>query len=486
MALKPESEASAEPFDLDAEAFRRLGHAVVDAMADHWAAEPVDPVLPTIDGAGSRALVDEPLPRISTPASEVLAQAAQVLKVCSRKNGHPRFFGYVCASADPVGVLADALASTANQNLTAWRSSPAATEMERLVVRWLDEGLGFDGAGHGVLLSGGTAANVHGITCALARARERADGKDSGSRDLVLYTSTEAHLSIPQAGRAFGLTPSRIRRLPVDGARRLDVEALDRAITGDLEAGLFPACVVASAGTANTGAVDPLLEIAELCRRHDLWFHIDGAYGAPAALAASGAEMREAFGRADSLSVDPHKWLFAPFDVGCSLVRDPRDSHRAFARSSEYIAVDGQGDIESFAFFDHSPELSRRFRALKVWAILKTRGVDGLGREIERQIELRRRLDHRIAAEDELEPLGSGLSISCFRYRPPSLDDEDTLRHLNQGILRRLVDSGTAFMSPTTLEGRFSLRICIVNFRTQEADLDRLLGDVLRLGRRSA
>ena len=466
---------------MDPETFRELGYRMVDAMTEHLSAESQDPVLPAITGEQARKLFDRPAPLKGRPEAEVLGEAVSMLRTLSRRNGHPRFFGYVCASADPAGILADFVASASNQILTAWRSAPGAVEMERQVVRWLDELLGFQGQGHGLLVSGGSAANAHGLACAVAAARET-----SPDRDLTLYLSQEAHLSLHQAAKSLGIADHHLRRLPVDSDRRMVVPDLERALAEDLEQGLQPACVCASAGTANTGAIDPLEAISDVCRRFHVWLHIDGAYGAPAALTDSHAHLKAGFARADSLSVDPHKWFFAPFDVGCSLIRDPQASHRAFSRSSEYIRVENQDESERFAFFDHGPELSRRFRALKVWAILNVHGAEGLGREIQRQIHLRRYLDHRIAETPELEALGSDLSISCFRYRATSGDlSEGELNALNRQILETLVAEGRFLLSPTTLDGKYSLRICIVNFRTRKSDMDLLVEEVLRLGRGS-
>ncbi len=473
-----DSETADIDFEMDPEKFRELGYRLVDAMTEHLRAESRNPVLSPVSGEQSRKAFDQPAPQSGRSADEVFDEAIAALGSFSRRNGHPRFFGYVCASADPVGILADFVASASNQILTAWRSAPGAVEMERQVVRWLDELLGFQGQGHGLLVSGGSAANAHGLACAVAAAREAAP-----DRELTLYLSQEAHLSLHQAAKSLGIADHRLRRLPVDPDRRLVVADLERALTDDLAQGLRPACVCASAGTANTGAVDPLEAIAGVCRRFKVWFHIDGAYGAPAALTESHGHLKRGFARADSLSVDPHKWLFAPFDVGCSLVRDPQASHRAFSRSSEYIRVENQNENEQFAFFDHGPELSRRFRALKVWAILNVHGAQGLGKEIQRQIDLRRYLDQRIAETPELEALGSDLSISCFRYRPTAEPNDEMLNPLNRHILETLVTEGSFLLSPTTLDGKYSLRICIVNFRTQRSDMDLLVEEVLRLGR---
>ncbi len=472
--------------DLSPDEFRRLGVQLVDAMADLLDREGQDPVLPTVSGEEVRALFEDPIPRQGTPFEELLAGTVETLSRYGRKNGHPRFFGYVSSSADPLGVLADALASMLNQNVTAWRSEPAAAAMERQVVRWMAELTGFGGDGHGLLTSGGSTANAIAIGSAVAQAQKRAGLGPEERQGLTIYLSRDAHLSMPKAARALGIPPANIRLLEIDEKRRLRLPALRDQLRSDLAAGLLPACVCASAGTANIGAIDPLEQVADLCAEHELWFHIDGAYGAPAVLTQDYGWMANAFARADSLSLDPHKWLFAPLDVGCALLRDAEASELAFAQQSEYTAVFQTDPYESFAFFDHGPELSRRFRALKVWMILKARGTEGLAAAIAENIALRRHLDDTIARHSQLEALGSDLSISCFRFLPDREASEETLNALNRFILETLVQEGRLFMSPTTLDGRYSLRICIVNFRTTREDIDFLLNEILRLGLRRA
>lgn len=462
---------------LSPEAFRELGHRVVDMMADWLDREQRDPVLEPVDGTTLEALIQEPLPRTGTPPEEVLALFEQNIARFARANGHPGFLAYVSASADPVGILADALASTLNQNVTSWRSAPSATAVERVVLCWLDELVGFQGGGHGALVSGGSGANLHAMACAVGAARQ---GK-ADLAQLVVYASSETHFSIAKAARTLGLDDGNLRRVEVDERRRMRPGALARCIAEDRSRGRFPACVCASAGTANTGAIDPLAGIAEVCRREDVWLHIDGAYGAPAAMLPDFAWMREAFALADSISLDPHKWLYAPLDVACYLVRHPDRARVTFTQSAEYAQVRESDPVQSHAFFDYSLELSRRFRALKVWMALKIYGADTLARAIAANIEARRHLDSLVEASDCLEGLGSDLSISCFRYRVDRFD-EDRLNALNEQLLERLLAEGRFIMSPTTLERRFALRICIVNFRTTNEHMTRLIADVERLG----
>jgi glutamate/tyrosine decarboxylase-like PLP-dependent enzyme len=296
-----------------------------------------------------------------------------------------------------------------------------------------------------------------------------------------MYLSTEGHVSMRKAAHLLGLPPAQVQLVDVDADRRLRMDDLRARIAEDRARGLVPAAICASAGTANTGAIDPLAEIADLCAGERIWFHVDGSYGAPAVLTADYAWMADAFARSDSLSLDPHKWLFVACDAGCVLVRDAQATRRAFTQFSEYTEVVQTEPIERFALFDHGLEMSRRFRGLKVWTVLKARGADGIAAAIQHDIDLRRHLDARVAAEPALEPLGSELSISCFRYRPAAAPLA-TLDQMNRAIVETLVSEGRCYLSPTTLDGRYALRVCIVNFRTTRADVDFLIDEALRIG----
>jgi glutamate/tyrosine decarboxylase-like PLP-dependent enzyme len=469
-------------FDLTPQEFGRLGERLTELMIEAFEAERSEPVLRSVSGPELRALLDEPLPQVGTAPDDILTQwRDNVLPYC-RRNGHPRFFGYVCTTADPLGVLADAMASALNQPVTAWRSAPAATEIERLVVRWLDNLVGFGGEGSGLLVSGGSSANFHAMACAVTRAEHRA-GLPPGSRHrLSIYLSKEGHVSMRKGAQLLGVPPSQVRLLEIDALRRLRPDALRHALEEDRAAGLVPALIGLSAGTANTGAIDPLDEVADIAEEHDAWLHIDGSYGAPAVLTEEYAWMARSFERADSLSLDPHKWLFAPADVGCILIRNDEDARRAFTLYSEYTEITQTDPIERYALFDRGLEMSRRFRGLKVWTILKARGVEGLRGAISHDIALRRHLDQRIADHPRLESLGSELSISCFRYVPEGATDGRAVDAANRTIIETLVREGRCYMSPTTLEGKYSLRACIVSFRTQQSDVDFLVDEVLRVG----
>ena len=470
--------------DLDAETFRQLGHQLVDLMAEALELEREEPILEKVSGGEIRDTFEEALPRRGT-APEIVLDECRALFRGTRRNGHPRFFGYVCSSADPIGILGDGLTSALNQNLTAWRSSPAAATIERLVIRWLDQITGFGGGGCGLLTSGGSAANLQALACAISLAEERAGLGDGDRRRFTIYISRETHLSLGKAARLLGLAPDHVRLIDVDPERRMQVDHLVRRVEEDLRGGLMPIAVCVSAGTSNTGAIDPLDEAVDVAVRHRLWFHVDGAYGAPAAMVPEYRWMKRAFARADSLTIDPHKWLYTPIDTGCLLVRDASATARAFRLDSEYVAVTQTDPLESHAFFHHGIELTRRFRALKIWMILKARGTDALAAAIAANIAARRHLDlparprspaaraPGLRAVDQLFPLSS---------RGPCRQRDD-----QRGQPRDPRDPGGGGLllhvqAPTTLDGKYSLRVCIVSFRTTERDIDRLIEEVLRLG----
>ncbi len=475
-------EETASSFDLDGDELRTLGREFLELALEILEDERRNPILPAISGTELDQLLSEPLPELPGEASQVLEQFRTSILAYRRRNGHPGFWAYVCSSADPVGVLADLLASSMNQIVTSWRSAPTATAVERRVVAWLDEMVGFQGTGHGLLLGGGSAANTEAVICAIESGL-RKHGLDSWQRSrFTVYASREIHVSIRKAIRLLGIPAPNLRLLGIDEKRRLRCHELEEAVVRDRREGQIPCLVCSSAGTANSGAVDPLSEIEDLCQRFELWHHVDGSYGALAALTPEYGEMRSALCRVDSLSLDPHKWLFSPLDCGCLLLRDPEASRTAFSEHSEYTEVSQKAPLESFAFFDHGLEMSRRFRALKLWFQLKIRGVDAYRQAIRRNIELRRQLDERVRQELDLEWLASDLSISCFRYRPASEKNEDRINRTNRTILNELIRRSDYLISPTTLDGRFCLRVCIINFRTSRSEIEGFLSQVLELG----
>ena len=475
------------PLDMSAEEFRASGHDLVDRIADWLERLPHGPVVRDESPADVRRALnaEQPLPEDGTGAGALVAEAARLLFQHSLFNGHPRFFGYVTSSPAPIGALGDLLASAVNQNVGAWRLSPMATEIEAQSIRWIAELIGYPADADGLLVSGGNMAN---FVCFLAaRAAKAADIRTSGLRQapapLLVYASTETHTWIQKAADLFGLGTDAIRWIDVDAAQRVDVAALERQIVADREAGALPFLAVGTAGTVGTGVVDPLAEIAAICRRPDVWFHVDGAYGALAARVPGAPDSLHALSEADSVAVDPHKWLYAPLEAGCVLVRRRGDLMRAFSYHPSYYHF----DHEVTNYFDYGPQNSRGFRALKVWLALRQVGWSGYRQMISDDMRLSRDLHELVQKHPDFEAFTQHLSITTFRFVPRDLpaglpDREDYLQRLNQELLSRVERSGEAFLSNAMVNGRFALRACIVNFRTSQADIDALLPLLSRLG----
>ena len=479
------------PLELDADAFRRLGHETVDAVADFLRSLPERPVAPGDDPAEVRAaLGGRGLPEAGAPADELLAEAARLLFEHSTFNGHPRFLAYITASAAPIGALGDLLAAAVNPNVAGWPLAPLATELEAQTVRWIADLLGFRAGCGGLLVSGGNMANFVGFLAARA-ARAPWDVRTGGlsapeSRPLCVYVSGETHTWIEKAADLFGFGTDAIRWIETDSEQRLLVPALRERISKDRAEGALPFLVVGTAGTVSTGAIDPLPEIADVCREEALWFHVDGAYGAPAAVLPDRPAALAALGRADSLAVDPHKWLYAPLEAGCALVRDPQALREAFSYRPPYYKLEA-GEDAPIHYVDLGPQNSRGFRALKVWLALRQAGRSGYVQMISDDIELAREL-HRLAeADPELEAWTQSLSITTFRYVPAGVEagtpaGEEYLNALNEELLDRLERGGELFVSNAVVRGTYLLRACVVNFRTSRADIAAVPGIVTRVG----
>jgi aromatic-L-amino-acid/L-tryptophan decarboxylase len=482
------------PVAMDPDMFRRAGHALVDRIAELLRELPDRPVTPGESPDRVRQILGaaEPLPAEGTDPETLLERTAELLIEHSLYNGHPRFFGYITAGPTPIGMLSDLLAAAVNPNVGAWTLSPMASEMEAQAVRWMAELIGYPTDCGGLLVSGGNMANFVGFLAARARAGASWNVREAGLRaadasSFTAYVSRETHTWIEKAADLFGLGTEAIRWIPTDTDLRMDMDALRRTLTEDRAQGFRPMVVVGTAGSVMSGVVDPLVEIAGLCREEGIWFHVDGAYGGfGAASPEAPAELRAGIGLADSVAVDPHKWLYAPLEAGCTLVRDAGALRNAFAYHPPYYYF-GQ---EAVSFVDYGLQNSRGFRALKVWMALKQAGRAGYERMIGDDIRLARRLHEQAAAHPEIEPITQGLSISVFRYVPEALrpelgteSAEEYLNQLNEAIQGRLERSGEAFVSNAVVGGRYCLRACIVNFNTTVADVDALPGIVARVGR---
>ena len=480
--------------------FRKLGHQLVDRIAEHMARMPGGPVKPDESGAAVRDALrsDRELPETGADPGTLLDSAANLMFDHSLFNGHPRFFGYITSSPAPIGALGDLLASAVNQNCGSWSLAPMATEIEAQTVRWIADLVGFPhlprrsgeaAKSGGLLVSGGNMAN---FVCFLA-ARTAKAGADVrkiglGARRLIVYASSETHTWIQKAADLFGLGTDAIRWIAVDDRQRMKTDELRRQIDVDRSSGDLPFLVVGTAGTVSTGAVDPLPDIAAICREHDLWFHVDGAYGALAAAVPGAPSELRGLEEADSVAVDPHKWLYAPLEAGCVLVKRPDSLLDAFTYHPPYYRF----DEEAPNFVDYGFQNSRGFRALKVWLALQQLGRVGYVASVGEDMRLSRKLFDLVRVHPEFEALTQNLSITTFRYVPPALRSrlgepgiEALLNTLNQELLGRVEKSGRAFLSNAVIDGKYAMRACTVNFRTSDEDVEALPEIVAALGRSS-
>ena len=477
---------------------RSWSNAAVELVAEYLATIRNRPLYPNITSRQIRDRLDPDLSHEPVEFDQLLDMFRDVVIEFSRHNGHPRMFGYVQAPGTAIAAVADLLASTLNANLTAWRSAPAAVEMERLTIDWIKQIIGFDERAAGLFLSGGSMANM----AALATARRTKappeiskKGAQSCSRALRVYASEEVHHSVAKAAALIGIGRDNVCMIGVDERYKINLDSLVAAIEEDGAAGYLPICVVANAGTVATGAFDPLAQISEIAQRYNLWLHVDAAYGGFAALAPTAAPLFDSIILADSVALDPHKWLYLPVDCGCILYRDPETARTTFAHEAEYTRVIGQGADEAFAFWDYGPELSRRFRALKVWMLLKAVGLQALSEAIEKNLNCARHLESLVQNSGDFEMLAPvELSIFCFRHLPPHLRDipahenkcrarEEELDLHNERLLLALQRDGSSYLSNARLRGCFALRGCVMNYRTTLRDMEILLDDLRRVSR---
>ena len=428
------------------------------------------------------AAIDTELSSEGRTVQQLIEECRTVMDL-SRHNGHPRFFGYVASPSTPIGAYGDLIASALNANITCWRSGPAGTELERMVVRWLGALINYDNDAKGLLTSGGSMANMIALLIAHRRkslVNTSREGLWSTGAPMTIYASEEVHMSIAKGADILGFGRNYVRMIACDERQRMRVDLLKEKIASDLRAGLRPFCVVGSAGTVNTGVVDPLSAIADVAKEFDLWFHVDGAYGAPGSLDESKKPLFAGLERADSVSLDPHKWLYVPVDAGCLLFRNDAAARAAFStEDADYIKTHGYTDEEAFAFWDYGVELSRRFRALKVWLTLQYYGRRRIAQAISEDIALAAYLGETVSSANDFELLSPvELSICCFRYVPQRGMSDQELDQLNEKIMELVQKGGRAYLSNATVNGKFALRACITNFRTTKADIDETIAAV--------
>ena len=462
-----------------ADEIREWSNSITQFMIDYLGGLRDRPVYRQTSSREIRSGLDSKLPIKGTDLDSLLKVFRETIVPFSRQNAHPRMFGYVQSPGTPIGAFADLLASTLNANLTIWRSAPAPVELERVTIDWIRQILGFAPEAGGLFVSGGSMANL----AAVAAARQT---KQHSLGRLRLYASSATHFSIIKAAALLGIGRQNVQHIAVDECFRMRVDDLVAKITADLDAGYVPFCVVGNAGTVDTGAVDPLREIRDVANRFQLWMHVDGSYGAFAILADSARKLFAGLEQADSIALDPHKWLYLPVDVGCVIYRDPEAARAAFAHEAEYTRMFGEEADEAFVCWDYGPELSRRFRALKVWMLLKGVGLDRLSDGIESNLACARYLEAMVQASDDFEMVAPvELSIFCFRHVPTQLRNQSTqqIDAFNERLLVALQQDGSSYVSNTMLGGRFALRGCVLNYRTTLRDMEILLDDLRRVAK---
>jgi glutamate/tyrosine decarboxylase-like PLP-dependent enzyme len=464
-----------DSLELSAEEMRRLGYRVVDLIVDHFAEERESSVGRSPDREEMEARLREPLPEEGTAPAAVLDQIENDILPNTMRVDHPRFFGFVPGPNNVVGVLADMLASGFNVFSGTWISGAAAAQVEMVVVDWLTSLCGLPDAAGGLFTSGGSMASVMGLAAAR---HARLDDETEGA---VAYCSEQTHRSVDRALRLLGFGPDQLRRLPSDDRFRLDPGRLAEAVAADRAAGRRPFCVIANAGTTNTGAVDPLPALADTAAAEDLWLHVDGAYGAAAVVCERGREALEGLDRADSLTLDPHKWLFQPFEIGGVLVRDVRHLHRAFRLEAEYLE-DAMGADDEVNFSDYGIQLTRSFRALKLWMTLKVFGRRHVAAAVRRGFERAEQAETLLRQRPEWTVVTPAqMGIVTFRCVPDGWTPEE-VDALNGRLAAALSQEGNVFLTKTTLEGRPVLRLCPINPRTRPRDIRRTVDrlDTLR------
>jgi glutamate/tyrosine decarboxylase-like PLP-dependent enzyme len=465
---------------LPSQDFRAMAGAAVEFLASYFDSLPTRPVVIPTTSRAIRERIDEPLPAAGADFGVLLDTVRDVICQYSRHSAHPRMFGYVASPGTAVTAVSHMLAAAMNINVTAWRSAPSAADMERLTIDWLKEMLDYPAAAGGLLLSGGSMANFAGLAAARS-AKAGTDvvreGAGAVGRRMCVYVSEESHYSVAKAAGMLGIGESNVRAVKTDDCLHIDLADLERLVNEDRAAGHLPICVVANAGTTATGAFDPLPQVAEFARRHDLWMHVDAAYGGFAMLAPSARHLFACIEQADSIALDPHKWLYLPVGCGCVLYKDPAAARTAFAHGADYTRTIGLENDEAFAFWDYGPELTRPFRALDLWMLIKFVGTERLGQAIEENIACAKYFEELVKASDDFEMLAPvELSVFCFRYVPKGFVGD--LDAYNERLLVAVQRAGSTYLSNARVRGRFTLRGCVLNYRTTKADMERVLEDV--------
>jgi aromatic-L-amino-acid/L-tryptophan decarboxylase len=460
---------------MDAREFQQIGHQVVDLLAEYFDHIEEKPVFPDVEPPILTELFDEPLPQAPSPAAQVLGELEEKLLPYCTHVGHPGYMGLITPSPNPVGVIADFICSALNQNIGAYTIGPAAVAMERRTVRWLTDLVGYGPEAGGNLTSGGMMANFIGLKLA----RDWASGDRAQQYGVhqpwAVYTSEERHVSVDKAVDAVGLGRTALRALPTDSEFRVRLDALESAIADDHRRGVRPLCIVGIFGTTNTGAVDPIRELRTIADREGMWLHADAAYGGGMLLSNASPMRDRGLELADSITIDPHKWFYAPLDAGAVLVKDERRLTASFGMKPSYLTDELDHAKERYQYYVHGFEQSRRFRGLKVWMSFKRYGARQIGEWVDNNVRQARHLYSLVASHPEFEAAGNPpMSAICIRYRGTD-PDEAKSKELHAQVVRRVEQSGKFWISTTELKGKTWFRINPVNFRTRTEHMEQLL-----------
>jgi aromatic-L-amino-acid/L-tryptophan decarboxylase len=452
------------------------GELLVQFLRDYERAIPAPRIVPELDRKVLTDLLTQPFPRWGIGIDALFREIGEKIAPNSTAIAHPRFLAYVLGPSNGIAPFAEAIAAALNQNCNFWQLSPAASVIERKLMSWIGSLFGYPESAGGLVTSGGSMATLVALSAALhdkCGADFRRTGLQGLPKPLVVYTSAEAHRCVEKDAAILGIGLDHVRKVPVDADFRVRVDLLERAVVEDRKAGKQPFCVVAAGGTINTGAVDPIDAIADFCERENLWLHVDGAYGALFVISERKRDLLRPCGRADSIALDPHKLLFAPLEAGCVLVRKPEKLRRAFGFDSSYLTADTDPLLTNF--MDYGPQLSRSFKAFKVWCALQTFGVDAFVQAVDHQLDMAAYFGERIAAQPDFELMAPvALSAVCFRLK----HGDDSANHR---VLTALTEEGTALLGPVTLDGRSGLRACVTNYRTTREDLDLVVERLVAL-----
>lgn len=461
MTRSEDSDTPRRSLDPSPERMRQTGYELIDRMVEHFQGMRELPVIHRATPAEQCAAINEPLPEDPADLSDCLERIFRSVVPEMTRVGHPRFHAYIPAPSSFSGALGAMVTAVTNPFVGTWLGGATVTALEVMVVRWLAEMVGYDSMAAGILTSGGSMANLTGLAAAKTRWTDR-------DRRPRIYVSAEGHASVNRAARVLGFSDKAIHTVTVDGEYRLCPASLKQAIEEDRRAGDMPLCVVGNAGTTNLGVVDPLLEIAAICREFDLWLHVDAAYGGFAALTDSGRELLQGMTQADSLTLDPHKWLYCPLGVGCLLVRDQTALRTAFASSGNYLRDLPPEDVN---LFELGPELSRPGRVFPVWMVIRSAGRRELAHQIEEDMRLARVAAELLREDDRLEVISPTLSVVGFRHRLRDGESEGERTARDSRLLNALTDSGELMISSTLVNGQSTLRLVVMNHRTTEDDV---------------